>query len=1009
MRQPFLIYCLSLTGILFSGSGSAQPAIGNWIRKDVYTESSGLSSYTDVSYYDGLGLSEQVVRVAASPSGKSIVLPQYRDSLFRTDARAYLPYETNYTTAQKQASPFDAARYASLYGPIDSPYAWEETVFDSFSANRPISVTKPGAIYHNNNLRRIIEYGTNLSSDYVWKIRLDGETFWINTHYTAGLLRKIVYENEDGIRTAVFTDKLGRDILTRQYLGPSQYADTYSVYDDAGRIACVISPKGSAIIGPASPVTDALVYCSFYQYDGYGRMTRRRLSGKGWEYFVYDKGGRQVLSQDAVMHASNQWLYTVYDNAGREIEKSLVSSSMTQSAIQNAYDASSFDNSYPNLGGSDDYRKPLTSGFTLIKHLSSTRYGGQHYRMSTMSATPTGSIPIVPSLYFSPVPGVVESSETNDSNLKVYEKLYALGQVVTSKDYIERAFYYDRRGRLIQTVELNILGGISRTSVKYDFCDRPLIVKETVRTSSGDTTDDVKVTEYTYDARGRMLTETCTVNGGTAGTVTYAYDGIGRLVSRSYGNGLSETISHNIQGWQTQITASNSDSLLFLQSLRYYDASDGYERYSGEIGQEVWRNGQNDNESRSFTYDPLGRITSAIRGASTLLSDTGITYDWNGNILTACRTGEQVSAFDSLSYSYSGDKLVSLSTLVATVGAPTISNYSFSYDDNGNLISDSRKGISVSWNPLGLPETVTAASSPSSIKAYYQYLTDGSKLSVTQPIDAVTNAGFVYLGSFVFSKYGNDYSYEGTDFEGGRILGVSGPQYFTRDHLGNVRMVTNASGIVQERNDYYLFGERLPSISTLSSNRYRYAGKERQVMGSLGWLDFGARMYDSYLGRWISADPIMEKYPEVGPYVYCMNNPIRFIDPTGEIPFDTIWDVGNVLYDVGAAVYSHIKGNHHSAQSHWKDAALDAGAMLLPYVPAGTSKAIKGGRVGVNALDKTREIRRVSTIEENVSKGKEFEKVVGERLGNHKASQVTIETTDGVRTRLTSCRSIMEK
>ena len=42
-------------------------------------------------------------------------------------------------------------------------------------------------------------------------------------------------------------------------------------------------------------------------------------------------------------------------------------------------------------------------------------------------------------------------------------------------------------------------------------------------------------------------------------------------------------------------------------------------------------------------------------------------------------------------------------------------------------------------------------------------------------------------------------------------------------------------------------------------------------MGSLGWLDFGARMYDSYLGRWISQDPMREKYPEMSQYVYCKN------------------------------------------------------------------------------------------------------------------------------------------
>ena len=276
---------LSILGGLLSvstGVSNAQPTNGNWIMTTVYTGTSVSSFNSDVKYYDGLGMPEQMVSVAASPAGKSIVTPYYRDSLFRTNARTYLPYEATYSSAGKQASPTDAARYVSIYGVDDSPYAWEGTIFDSFSANRPISTVKPGRIYHDEDVRHITEYGTNITSDNVWRFYPSGETFSVGSPYVKGQLRKIVHENEDGLRTAVFTDKLGREILTRQYLGsgPYQYADTYSLYDNAGRVTCVISPKGSAIIGPASPVTDALIYCSFYRYDGYGRLARRRLSGK---------------------------------------------------------------------------------------------------------------------------------------------------------------------------------------------------------------------------------------------------------------------------------------------------------------------------------------------------------------------------------------------------------------------------------------------------------------------------------------------------------------------------------------------------------------------------------------------------------------------------------------------------------------------------------------------------------------------------------------------------------
>jgi len=65
------------------------------------------------------------------------------------------------------------------------------------------------------------------------------------------------------------------------------------------------------------------------------------------------------------------------------------------------------------------------------------------------------------------------------------------------------------------------------------------------------------------------------------------------------------------------------------------------------------------------------------------------------------------------------------------------------------------------------------------------------------------------------------------------------------------------------------------------SYRYAFQGMEKNSEWNEGSYDFGARMYDGRIGRWLAIDPKVRKYPMFSPYCAMINNPINVIDPDG--------------------------------------------------------------------------------------------------------------------------------
>ncbi|KIA95215.1 hypothetical protein OC25_07845 [Pedobacter kyungheensis] len=297
-----------------------------------------------------------------------------------------------------------------------------------------------------------------------------------------------------------------------------------------------------------------------------------------------------------------------------------------------------------------------------------------------------------------------------------------------------------------------------------------------------------------------------------------------------------------------------------------------------------------------------------------------------GNITSLTRDG-----FGTNNYTgYNGNKLTAISGFT---------NSTYNYDVNGNLTNDSQKNISLGYNFLNLPQTVSGSQNLT-----YTYNAAGEKLqkqaggTTTNYIDGIqytnNSIDFIQTEEGLARRSGNNYSYE----------------YNLSDHLGNVRVTfyqnptTNQLEVLQ-RDDYYAFGLRKEPVAKAGLNKYLYNGKELQE--ELGQYDYGARFYDPVIGRWNVIDPKAGLGRRWSPYNYGFDNPIYFVDPDGMWPGEGLFSylVSKGTEYVKNAATNYVKKVIRYAKESVKETVKET--KVSPYVKA-EGKITLGARAAAN-------------------------------------------------------------
>lgn len=232
---------------------------------------------------------------------------------------------------------------------------------------------------------------------------------------------------------------------------------------------------------------------------------------------------------------------------------------------------------------------------------------------------------------------------------------------------------------------------------------------------------------------------------------------------------------------------------------------------------------------------------------------TGGTIDASGNYTAPTTLGTyQVTAA-----SVADPSAYAVATVLVSAMAGT--DKTFTYDANGNMLSDGER--SFEWDAENRLVSVTIAAT--SHRSEFAYDGLGRRVMIreldpdaTQTLQVTSDKKYLWNGVEIAEERSSDGAVVQKRFYSQGFLEADGTQlYYTRDHLGSIRELTDSSQTVRARYEYDPYG-RMTKVSGDKDSLFTYTGHFWHGPSGLNQTLY--RAYDPNLGRWLSRDPITD-------------------------------------------------------------------------------------------------------------------------------------------------------